>query len=279
MPAVANSLSKVLLSLVLVLSGCGVAPKVLGKIVLEIGTEIAVDAGADYLKQIFTSDEAKGKATLIVSYTNAAGDGVGTNYAIAGADAITTQNVTIEDVKGEIHIVGNGNGIAVTAAGGTTGKIAIELGGAVRKGAGVSSGEDQAATIDGILRWSGRSRSALFAALNDLDACRDVDDATDALRGVANGRAHQIDALQGTDVSALSGGGALRDTLVRALTFSLRADQAFVRWGESGCGKDGNHADGMRYSRSATATKRQFIGRWNPIASGYGLPTYAETGI
>ncbi|WP_203817524.1 hypothetical protein [Paractinoplanes ferrugineus] len=175
-----------------------------------------------------------------MSYTNATGDGVGTHYAVGGAQRITTQNVTVQDVKGEIHIVGDGNGIAVTAVSGTTGKVAIELGGAVRKGAGNSSGKDQAATIDGVLGWSGRSRSSLFAALADLEACRDVDGATEALRAVADGRARQVDALAGVDVSALSGGGAIRDTLVRALKFSWQADRAFVRWGESGCAKDGN---------------------------------------
>jgi hypothetical protein len=61
---------------------------------------------------------------------------------------------------------------------------------------------------------------------------------------------------------------------------SLQADRAFVRCGQaSGCGKDGNYRDGMRYSRSATATKTQFVRMWNPIAGTYGLPQLREPDI
>jgi hypothetical protein len=265
------------MSLVMMTGGCwGTATKIAGKIVLDIGTEILVEAGGNYLQKIFTADDAEDDATLIVSYINSTGDGIGANYAVAGAGRITTQNVTVHDVKGDIHIVADGNGVAVTAAGGTTGKVEIEMSGS---GGPDSDAEDQAATIDGILTWSGRSRSALFRALADLEQCRDVDGATEALRGVAKGRDQQVDALENVDVSDLRNGRSIRDTLVKALKYSFQADQAFVRWGEAGCGTDDNYADGMRYSKSATATKRQFITQWNPVAAAYGLPEYEEQQI
>jgi hypothetical protein len=271
------------LAAVILLSGCGVAAKEVGEIVLKIGTDIIVQAGADYIGKILSPDDAKGHPTLVVSHTNAAGEGVGADYALGNADRITTQNVTIRNITGDIHIVGDGNGIAVTVASGATATIAINsasIAGAV--GNATDGADDQAATIDGILGWSGRSRRALFSALDDLGACRNVAGATTALENVADDRDHQIGALDNIDVSALPGGGSLRNTLLRALNYSVKADQAFVRWGDAqqnGCGEDDNYDEAMRYSRSATATKQQFVRKWNPVARTYGLPELEEPDI
>lgn len=266
------------MTLVIVVSGCAAVAKSLGTIVLRIGTDIIVQAGADYIRQILSPDQANGHPTLIVSYTNTAGDGIGTDYAIDGATAITIQNV-----EGDIHLVGDGNGLAVTVTAGTTATIEIHSAGAGHTGPVAANAKDQAVTIDGIIRWSGQSRRALFDALADLEACRNAAGATTALRGVADGRAHQIAALDKLDVSALPDGGSLRGTLVTALGYSLEADQAFIRWGEhvqqSACRHDGNYDQAASSSRNATATKQQFVGAWNPVARTYGLPEYQETDI
>jgi hypothetical protein len=271
------------LAIMVLVSGCAVAAKKAGEIVLKIGTDIVVQAGADYIGKILSPDEAKGHPTLVVSHTDAAGDGIGDDYALGNAERITTRNVTIQNITGDIHIVGDGNGIAVTVARGSTATIAIDAAASAAAAGNAADGaDDQAATIDGILRWSGRSRRALFGALDDLGTCRNVADATSALRSVADDRGGQIAALDNIDVSALPGGGSLRDTLLRALNYSVKADRAFVRWGDaeqSGCGEDDNYDAGMRYSRSATATKQQFVRKWNPIARTYGLPELVETDI
>jgi hypothetical protein len=271
-----------LMAVVVLTSGCALVARAAGKIVLDIGTEIIVQAGADYLKKILSSNDANGDPTLIVSYTNAAGEGLGTNYAVNRTGKITTQSVTIKNAHGAIHVVGNGDGLTVTVDNGATATIEINLTGDDHGGPAASTATDQAATIDGVIRWSGRSRKALFAALADLGTCRNIPGATAALQTVAADRAHQIDALGKVDVSALPNGGSLRGTLVQALTFSQRADQAFVGWGaaqQSGCRQDGNYSDAMSYSRDATATKRQFVAAWKPIAATYGLPEYQETDI
>ena len=271
-----------LLAVVVLAPGCGLIARAAGKIVLEIGTEIVVQAGADYLTKVFSSDDANGDPTLIVSYTNAAGEGLGSNYAVDRTDKLTTRSVTIKNARGAIHVVGSGNGLTVTVDSGATATIEINLAGDGHGGPATSTANDQAATVNGIIRWSGRSRTVLFAALDDLGACRNVTGATAALQTVADDRAHQIDALGKVDVAALPDGGSLRGTLVRALTFSWQADRAFVRWGDaqrSGCHVDGNYRDGMSYSRSATATKRQFVAAWRPVAATYGLPEYQETEI
>lgn len=269
------ALCATLTALVSLLPGCGPAAKA---VILEIGTQIAITAGTEYIQKIFSSDEAGSNPTVVISYTNAAGDGVGAIYAVDIAGA-----VGVNIVKGSVHLVSDGNGLAITVGAGTTATIEIQAAGNGNGGQVAADGEDQAVTINGIVSWSGRSRRTLFGALEDLNACRNVAAATADLREVADGRARQIDALDGLDVSALPNGTWIRDTLIQALRYSLDADNAFVRWGEqaqqSGCRKDDNHNQAVRHSRNATATKKRFVGSWNPIARRYGLPEYEHTEV
>lgn len=267
-----------LMALASIVSGCTFFAKNLGTIALDIGTEIAVSAGAEYIQKIFSSDEAGGRPTLVISYTDAAGDGVGAAYAIDGADAIT-----IEVVRGSVHLVNDGNGLAITVDAGTTATIEIRSAGDGSAGQVAADPEDQAVMVNGIISWSGRSRRTLFGALADLNACRDIAAATAALRQVANGRASQIDALDELDVSALPEGASIRNTLLQALRYSLDADLAFIRWGENAqrprCRKDDNHDQAMAFSRDATATKKKFVRKWNPVARDFGLPEYKDTEV
>lgn len=248
---------------------------------MEIGTGIAVTAGVEYVKELFSSDGAAGDPTLVISYTDAEGDGRGAIYAV-DVDAIS-----IKVVRGSVHVVRDGNGLAISVDAGTTATIEIHSAGGGGGGGGggevVADAEDQAAMVDGIVSWSGRSRRTLFDALDDLNACRDIAGATAALRRVADGRASQIDALDELDVSAISNGVSIRNTLLQALRYSLDADLAFIRWSEQvqrpECHKDGNHDQAMRLSRRATATKKKFVRAWNPIAREFGLPEYKDTEV
>jgi hypothetical protein len=263
-------------------SGCGVIVEKAIEIVLKIGEDVAIQVGSEYLEKILSPNDSNDRPTLVVSHTNAGGDAVGTYYAIDRAKQIATQNVTVKNVNGAVHIVGDGKGIAVTVDSGTTASIEIHSTDDGGNGQAADNAEDQAATINGILGWSGRSRAALFGALNDLGACRNLGGATEAVQTVADDRKQQIDALDNIDVSALPDGGSLRDILLKALNYSLEADQAFARWGDaeqSGCEEDDNYNDGANYSQSATAMKRQFVSEWNPLAVTYGLPKYQEPQI
>jgi hypothetical protein len=261
--------------LLVVASGCAFVGKTVLSIVMRIGTEIIVDAGADYVRSILSPKAADGDPTLTVTYTDAAGDGVGANFAIEGVNQIT-----LRDFEGDIHVVRESNGLAITVAAGTT--ATLEIGSATGGGGGhiEANPKAQAVTIAGIISWSSRSRATLRDALNDLDACRSTASATDALNEVAGGRAAQVDSLESIEVAALPDGEAIRSTLVRALRDSLAADRAFIRWGErvgtAGCGHDDNYDEGMSQSHSATAAKKVFVNMWNPIAGSYGLPAYEE---
>jgi len=260
------------LSLVLLAAGCAVVADGAVDILMQIGEAVVVDEGAQYVEKILHLDDANGAPTLMVTYTNAAGDGVGEAYAIEKANEIN-----ISQVSGDIHLVGDGHRLAVTVSAGTTATIRIGSGG----GNVASDPKNVAIAIDGILSWSGQSRSALGSALNDVGDCRNLSSAAVALQSVADARAHQLDALHDLDVAALNDGESLRDTLVTALNYSLEADQAYVRWGEhvraNGCGTDdADHDQGDAYSVNATNTKKQFVVSWNPVARMYGLRPRSE---
>jgi hypothetical protein len=268
-------------ALTLLVSGCGaVVAEAAREILLDVAKEVIVQTGAEYLTKIFSPDDSDGKPTVTVSYTNTTGYAVGTSYAVAGATHVTSKSVTVKNATGTIKIADDDNGISVTVADGSSGTIDIQLNSETR--AGTVGADAQAATINGILSWSGRTRSALYAALNDLDECRNPADATTKLRTVAAGRTQQIGSLHHLEVSALPNGESLRDTLVQALNASFQADQAFIRWGiteQSTCRHDSNYRQGMAYSHTATATKADFLSGWNPLAPRYGLPTYQEPDI
>lgn len=267
-------------ALTILTAGCGaVAGAAAREIVIDVFKQVVVTAGANYLTSIFSPDQSGDKPTVTLSYTNTSGFGTGTSYAVAGAGRITSRNVTIKNATGTIRIADDDNGISVTVADGSSGTVGIQLDSENDSDLGASGAEAQAMTLNGILGWSSRARSRLAGALADLEACSNQADATSRLRDVESSRSQQLGSLRHLEVSALPGGESLRDTLVRALTYSFQADQAFVAWGDAGCGHDGNYQNGMDYSASATAAKTQFVGDWNAIAGQYGLPSYREQDI
>lgn len=262
----------------ILLSSCALAAKEAFHIILQIGEDVLVQKGEDYLKNIFSPKDANGDATVVISITNGDGDGVGSTYAVNGVGKITIANVNVRSHSGGIHIVADGNGLAVTVDGGADATIEITSSSGSGNAQTFDRAGDQAASINGVLQWSSRSRSALGHALDRLNACRDIGEATSSLRNIASERARQADALADIDVSQLPDGESLRDTLVEALASSRDADLAFVRWGEaeqSGCGDGRDHRnDGMSYSRDADVAKDRFVGKWNRTAPRYGLPRY-----
>lgn len=268
---------------VMLLSGCALVAKEAVKVVLQIAEDVLVQTGEDYLQKIFSPKDANGDSTVVISVTNGDGDGVGSTYAVNGFSKLTTANVTVRSHQGGVHIVADGNGIAVTVDVGANATIEINTSGNNGHADSFAGAGDEAATINSILQWSSRSRSALSGALAELAACRHIDEATSSLQHIAGDRGRQADALADIDVSHLPSGDSLRNSLVEALAYSRNADLSFVRWGQaerSGCRQGRNYrSDAMNYSRQADVAKDEFTGEWNRIASRYGLPRYHGTEI
>jgi hypothetical protein len=141
-------------------------------------------------------------------------------------------------------------------------------------------GRTQAIGLDTLLNASSSSRTSLRAALSDADRCVDAASAADTLQRVTDERSGQLARARELPVDAIPGGANVRSLLVDALTYSVAADRAFTAWAANvaagWCGHDAHYAEAGRASSSATAAKRAFCATWNPVASGYRLPTRTE---
>jgi hypothetical protein len=150
-----------------------------------------------------------------------------------------------------------------------------------------ADGRAQAAAIDALLNASGASRTQLGPALNQVEACGDLDSAATTLAQIVSQRDAQVRQGQALAVDRLENGTQLRTTLVQALTSSLRADQSFVKWLDNtktaGCTghatHDADYADAQAASADATLNKQSFVALWNPVAARYALPSRTDTGF
>ncbi|MEU7799119.1 hypothetical protein AB0B10_07625 [Micromonospora arborensis] len=135
----------------------------------------------------------------------------------------------------------------------------------------------QAQVVDALLSESVTSRRDLATAIAALGECRDLRQSLELLNGVARQRRAQSDQARALTVDALADGTAMRAYLVAAFTSSGDADDAYAAWAQrsisSGCSLDDNWRRGNQLSEQAQAAKRQFLSRWNPIASSCGLPS------
>ena len=87
---------------------------------------------------------------------------------------------------------------------------------------------------------------------------------------------------------SMPGGPALISNLVRAMNYSISADQRFIAWmrhaGAAGTCPAQQNGDpawdaGLRLSELAMNEKYQFVGEWNPLAAQFGLPAYSALNV
>jgi hypothetical protein len=151
----------------------------------------------------------------------------------------------------------------------------------------VSNQQSQVSAVASLLGTSAADRARIADAINEVAGCGDVADGVTAFDLASSGRQSELSQAQSLAVSAIPGGAALRSTLVEALTHSLAADQAFLRWAEGvqtqGCTEAALHSSDLdtanQESAQATAAKRSFVALWNPVAQQYGFATVTEAEI
>jgi len=138
-----------------------------------------------------------------------------------------------------------------------------------------------AGALSALLANSVRERRSVVSAVGDVSRCGPgLNQDARAFTAAAASRQHLL-----TQLSALPHRSALSPAMLSALTrgwrASAQADRDFARWARDeagGCIRN-DHADaGYRAAAGpdelATAEKKIFVRRWNPVASRYGLPAY-----
>ncbi|MGY0068067.1 hypothetical protein ACWZEH_14815 [Streptomyces sp. QTS137] len=139
----------------------------------------------------------------------------------------------------------------------------------------------QAVELDKLLAHSGDSRSAVINAVEDVKACKDLQQAAKDLRDAAGQRNQLVTDLTALPVDELPGHAALTAALTKAWQASASADNHYAAWadqtaGKKGCKKGqarstGETAAANKASGTATAEKTRAAELWNAIAREHGL--------
>ncbi len=144
-----------------------------------------------------------------------------------------------------------------------------------------------AAGLSTLLTQSVSDRTAIQDAAADVVNCgASLSQDAQVFSEAANSRRSLIVQLEDSpDVSALPPG--MIQTLTEAWTASEQADQDFASWAsdqyEGDCTyndtADANYQAATQPDDEATTYKTEFVGYWNPIATGFGLPTYSAQNL
>ncbi|ODA75695.1 hypothetical protein [Streptomyces sp. AVP053U2] len=139
----------------------------------------------------------------------------------------------------------------------------------------------QAVELDKLLAHSGDSRSAVINAVEDVKACKDLQQAAKDLREAAGQRNQLVTDLSALSVDELPEHAALTAALTKAWQASASADNHYAAWadqtaGKKGCKKGqarstGETAAATKASGTATAEKTKAAELWNAIAKQHGL--------
>ncbi|MFF2149366.1 hypothetical protein [Kitasatospora sp. NPDC058190] len=150
--------------------------------------------------------------------------------------------------------------------------------------------QSQAQALDGLLSEGENAKAPIGSAVAKVSSCPSKADIESAAQTFDNG-AKQRDGLL-TKLAKLSmtdvpGGADAVNSLKSAWQLSADIDRAYASWARAvakqGCsGKapttaDKTHADEL--NPQATQAKTDFMTKWNPIASGYGLTARTQDRI
>jgi hypothetical protein len=119
-----KSVSSVIV-IAIAIAGCALGPvatQVAVRIVMTIGTEIAVQEGMKFLQSITGPDQARQSPTLNVQYADSSGSTAAANY---GIDSATGISITTSHVSGHISIDGDSRAQRVTVPPGSSATIVI----------------------------------------------------------------------------------------------------------------------------------------------------------
>ncbi|MBV2153758.1 hypothetical protein [Kitasatospora sp. SUK 42] len=148
----------------------------------------------------------------------------------------------------------------------------------------------QAQALDGLLTKGENAKAPIGSAVAKVNSCPSKADIESTAQVFDNGAAQRqglLAELAKLSVTDVPGGADAVNSLKSAWQLSADIDRAYASWARAvaaqGCsGKapataDKKHADEL--NPQATQAKSDFMTKWNPIASGYGLATRTQDRI
>lgn len=124
-----RSLVTLIAAVTTLISGCAAAPVIgpaVWRIVIAIATEVAVELGADYLKELISPEKKPetGGPLLRITHTNSSGKLATIVYSVQDVEAIS-----VSAIKGDIQLSGDGHDVSVTVAPKSSATIAVNQAG------------------------------------------------------------------------------------------------------------------------------------------------------
>jgi hypothetical protein len=176
-------------------------------------------------------------------------------------------------------------GPATSAPAGGTGSSApasVPPSSAPASSGSASAEQTGASNLSKLLAQSVSDRGAINDAYNDVASCGPTlsQDQATFQQAVTSRQALLSQLGSMPDASALP--ASMISSLTQAWTVSIKADQDFAAWAgdeSANCtkgGSDANLSAATVPDNQATQDKSDFVASWNPIATQYGLPTYAQ---
>ncbi|MEV7772413.1 hypothetical protein [Kitasatospora sp. NPDC086791] len=148
-------------------------------------------------------------------------------------------------------------------------------------GAGPNA-QAQAQALDGLLSEGENAKAPIGNAVAKVSSCpskADIETAAQVFDNGANQRAALLTKLAKLSVTDVPGGPDALNSLKSAWQLSADIDKAYASWARAvaaqGCSgrapttQDKKHADEL--NPQATQAKTDFMTKWNPIATSYGL--------
>ncbi|RII11756.1 hypothetical protein DSC45_27990 [Streptomyces sp. YIM 130001] len=188
-----------------------------------------------------------------------------------------------------IAIVGLGAGVLINLAGGDDtsdepGTVAAteptEKSAEPTPSPTVDPGKQQAEKLDKLLEDSNNSRAAVIRSVELIKSCKNLPQAARDLRGAAKQRNGLVARLGELKVDKIPDNAKLTASLNKAWKASASADNHYAAWaGETCKGKGKNKKAGQtphkrsgdRQSGVASASKKEAVATWNPLATKWQL--------
>jgi hypothetical protein len=118
--------------------------------------------------------------------------------------------------------------------------------------------------------------------VNDVANCGNRASDIQVIQQVRDERQTEYNNAQNLQVNSLPNGAQLKFDLVKALSYSLQADNDYLTYAQdmqsSSC-QAGSQASAIAAGDQAVSYKRAFVNLWNPVAGTYGLPQQSQSSI
>jgi Protein kinase domain len=140
----------------------------------------------------------------------------------------------------------------------------------------------EAVAVSRLLTSGASSSQTLSVATTNVGECKNVSSSIQQIQRVRDQRQTEYSRAQHLSTGALQNGAQVKFYLVKSLSESLAADNAYLSWANqqaTNCQPGGPSSAALAADHRAVKDKTKFVALWNPIAAKYSLPPTSVSSI